>query len=186
MFVCGEGWKADIVRWPPGKVLCAGCATSSVFLLSDPFSGDALGFYGVFDTSVHLFPGHKRNPDDSRWSWQYQERVPVLLSNFFHLDEFILSDTSGPPTAPSSIEALLIIWESLIFFAQFSAPSTLVEVTLSFSMIYCPRLLTRHPSPCFYLRVNAITKGCRGNWNGQGLFQVSYKVRREQKKIWWP
>lgn len=66
------------------------------------------------------FPSKKRNPDDSRWSWQYQERVPVLLSNFFHLDEFILSDTSGPPTAPSSIKALLIIRESLIILVFYT------------------------------------------------------------------
>lgn len=76
-------------------------------------------FYGVFDTPVLLFPVHKCNPDDSRWSWQYQERVPVLLSNFFHLNKFILSDTAGPPTLPSSIKALLIIRESLIFLHVF-------------------------------------------------------------------
>lgn len=43
-----------------------------------------------------------------------------------------------PRRATSSIKALLIIGESFIFFKHFSAHSTLVKVSFSFSLIYCP------------------------------------------------
>lgn len=140
-------------------------------------------FYGVFDTPVLLFPVHKRSPDDARWSWQYQERVPVLLFNFFQFDEFVLSDTSGPPTARHKFnQSIANYWRVINFFKHFSAHSTLVKVSFSFSLIYCP---TTPDGASWSLLLPPVWIPSLRVWRkleGRGLSQVSYKLRREQKK----
>lgn len=74
------------------------------------------------------------------------------------------------PPHQSSIEALLLIGNLLfcfVFFFTISAPFNVVKLTLLFSLIYCPRPLTGHPSPCFFLHVNA--KGVEETGKGEGL-----------------
>lgn len=87
-----------------------------------------------------------------------------------------------PPRSPSSMEAALVIGESLIFsLTHFSAPSTFAEVTLSFSLIYCPLPVTGHRSPCFPLHVNPISKGGEETGKAKDLLSVLQGKTRGEK-----